>query len=150
MLLRLLGRATSSPSTANGGSSTTTRRSRARTASRKRRVLAEDGDMLRFDGDGRGRDKIATGRVLVDGSGLGSSTTAWCGTESASRRRPGGADDPLASSELEVSDLLSRGFIESEEGKRSRRAHDAMSRRCGSSPRRRPKRAALEELLRPR
>jgi ribonuclease J len=92
--------------------------------------LAEDGDMLRFDEDGaRVADKIATGRVLVDGSGLG--LVDDCVVRDRKRLATGGLVVPMvslsASSELQVSDLLSRGFIESEEGEALlSEAHDAM------------------------
>jgi ribonuclease J len=92
--------------------------------------LAEDGDMLRFDEDGaRVADKIATGRVLVDGSGLG--LVDDCVVRDRKRLALGGLVVPMvslsASSELEISDLLSRGFIESEEGEALlSEAHDAM------------------------
>jgi ribonuclease J len=92
--------------------------------------LAEDGDMLRFDENGASvADKIETGRVLVDGSGLG--LVDDCVVRDRRRLAIGGLVVPMvsfsSSSELEVSDLLSRGFIESEEGEALlAEAHDAM------------------------
>jgi ribonuclease J len=92
--------------------------------------LAEDGDMLRFDEEGaRVADKIETGRVLVDGSGLG--LVDDCVVRDRKRLASGGIVVPMVSlspsSELEVSDLLSRGFIESEEGEALlAEAHDVM------------------------
>jgi ribonuclease J len=92
--------------------------------------LAEDGDVLRFDADGASvADKIATGLVLVDGSGLG--LVDDCVVRDRKRLATGGLVVPMVSlspsRELEVSDLLSRGFIESEEGEALlSEAHDAM------------------------
>ncbi len=92
--------------------------------------LAGDGDMLRFDEDGASlADKIATGRVLVDGSGLG--LVDDCVVRDRKRLATGGLVVPMISlspsNELEVSDLLSRGFIVSDEGEALlAEAHDAM------------------------
>jgi ribonuclease J len=114
--------------------------------------LAEDGDMLRFDEDGaRVVDKIATGRVLVDGSGLG--LVDECVVRDRKRLATGGLVVPVISlspsSELEVSDLLSRGFIESEEGEALlAEAHDAMLSAVRElSPADDRSERALEELL---
>jgi ribonuclease J len=92
--------------------------------------LVEDGDMLRFDENGATvADKIETGRVLVDGTGLG--LVDDCVVRDRRRLAAGGLVVPMvslsSSSEPEVSDLLSRGFIESEEGEALlSEAHDAM------------------------
>lgn len=114
--------------------------------------LAEDGDMLRFDEDGaRVADKITTGRVLVDGSGLG--LVDECVVRDRKRLATGGLVVPMISlspsSELEVSDLLSRGFIESEEGEALlAEAHDAMLAAVRElSPADDRSERALEELL---
>jgi ribonuclease J len=114
--------------------------------------LAEDGDMLRFDDEGaRVVDKIETGRVLVDGSGLG--LVDDCVVRDRKRLASGGIVVPMialsASSELEVSDLLSRGFIESEEGEALlAEAHDAMLSAVRElSPADDRSERAIEELL---
>jgi ribonuclease J len=114
--------------------------------------LAEDGDMLRFDEDGaRVADKIETGRVLVDGSGLG--LVDDCVVRDRKRLAAGGLVVPMISlsdkSELEVSDLLSRGFIESEEGEALlAEAHDQMLAALRELPKSADRsEAAIEELL---
>ena len=114
--------------------------------------LAEDGDMLRFDQNGASvADKIETGRVLVDGSGLG--LVDDCVVRDRRRLATGGLVVPMvsfsSSSELEVSDLLSRGFIESEEGEALlSEAHDAMlSAVRDLSPGDDRSERAIEELL---
>jgi ribonuclease J len=114
--------------------------------------LAEDGDMLRFDEDGASvADKIATGRVLVDGSGLG--LVDDCVVRDRKRLATGGLVVPMISlspsSELEVSDLLSCGFIESEEGEALlAEAHDAMLSAVRElSPADDRSERAIEELL---
>ncbi len=81
--------------------------------------LAEDGDVLRFDADGaRVTDRIETGRLLVDGSGLG--LVEDCVVRDRRRLSAAGLLVPMvsinSSKQLEVSDILSRGFIENEEG----------------------------------
>jgi ribonuclease J len=92
--------------------------------------LATDGDVLHFDEDGaRIGDRIEVGRVLIDGSGLGQVDD--CVVRERKRLAYGGLVVPLMSltpsREPEVSDLLSRGFIESEEGEALlSEAHDAM------------------------
>jgi ribonuclease J len=114
--------------------------------------MAADGDVLRFDGDGgRVADKIETGRVLVDGSGLG--LVDDCVVRDRKRLGASGLVVPMISlspsSELEVSDLLSRGFIESEEGEALlAEAHDAMLSAVRElSPADDRSERALEELL---
>jgi ribonuclease J len=92
--------------------------------------LAEDGDVLRFDGDGaRVADRIETGRLLVDGSGLG--LVEDCVVRDRRRLAAAGLLVPMISlngaKELDVSDILSRGFIENEEGEALiAEAHDLM------------------------
>ncbi len=114
--------------------------------------LAEDGDLLRFDENGASvADKIETGRVLVDGTGLG--LVDDCVVRDRKRLATGGLVVPMISlspsSELEVSDLLSRGFIESEEGEELlSEAHDAMlSAVRDLSPSADRSERAIEELL---
>jgi len=114
--------------------------------------LAEDGDMLRFDEDGASvADKIATGRLLVDGSGLG--LVDDCVVRDRKRLATGGLVVPIvslsSSRELEVSDLLSRGFIENEEGEALlAEAHDAMLSAVRElSPADDRSERAIEELL---
>ncbi len=114
--------------------------------------LAEDGDMLRFDEDGGSvSDKIATGRLLVDGSGLG--LVDDCAVRDRKRLAAGGLVVPMISlsrsREPEISDLLSRGFIESEEGEALlAEAHDAMLSAVRElSPADDRSERAIEELL---
>lgn len=114
--------------------------------------LAEDGDVLHFDEDGaRVADKIAAGRVLVDGSGLG--LVDDCVVRDRKRLAAGGLVVPMISlsstREPEVSDLLSRGFIESEEAEALlAEAHDAMLSAVRElSPTEDRSERAIEELL---
>ncbi|MGH9337162.1 MAG: ribonuclease J, partial [Vicinamibacteria bacterium] len=114
--------------------------------------LAEDGDVLRFDEEGaRVADKIETGRVLIDGSGLG--LVDDCVVRDRRRLAACGIVVPMVSlspsSELEVSDLLSRGFIENEESEALlAEAHDEMlSAIRGLSPNDDRSERAIEQLL---
>jgi ribonuclease J len=92
--------------------------------------LIEDGDVLRFETEGaRIADRIETGQMLVDGSGLG--LIDECVVRDRRRLAAAGIVVPMVllstSRELEVSDILSRGFIENDGGEELlAEAHDEM------------------------
>jgi ribonuclease J len=114
--------------------------------------LAEDGDVLRFDADGaRVADRIETGRLFVDGSGLG--LVEDCVVRDRRRLAAAGILVPMvslnAAKELDVSDILSRGFIENEEGEALiAEAHDLMVAAVrGLSSREERTESAVEEVV---
>lgn len=114
--------------------------------------LAEDGDVLRFDGDGaRMADRIETGRLLVDASGLG--IVEDCVVRDRRRLAAAGILVPMvsfnASKQLDVSDILSRGFIENEQGEALiAEAHDLMVEAVRGLPRGEQRNErAVEEVL---
>jgi ribonuclease J len=114
--------------------------------------LTENGDVLRFDGEGaRLADRIETGRTLLDGSGLG--LVDDCIVRDRRRLAATGIVVPMvsfsASKRLEVSDILSRGFIENEGGEELlAEAHDEMLRALKKLPQQNGyNESAVEELL---
>lgn len=114
--------------------------------------LAEDGDVLRFDAEGASMsDRIETGRLLVDASGLG--LVEDCVVRDRRRLGAAGLVVPMvslnAAKELEVSDILSRGFIENEQSEALiAEAHDLMVEAVrGLSSREERTERAVEELL---
>jgi ribonuclease J len=114
--------------------------------------LVEDGDVLRFEADGaRIADRIETGQMLVDGSGLG--LIDECVVRDRKRLAAAGIVVPMVllsrSRELEVSDILSRGFIENEGGEELlSEAHDEMVEALKGLPvSNNGSEAAVEELL---
>lgn len=114
--------------------------------------LAGDGDLLRFDDEGaRVADRIETGRLLVDGSGLG--LVEDCVVRDRRRLAAAGLLVPMvslnASRELDVSDILTRGFLENEESEALiAEAHDLMVAAVrGLSPREERTEQAVEEIL---
>lgn len=96
----------------------------------RKAFLAESGDRLRFDADGgRIEDKVPAGRVLVDGTGLG--MVDDCVVRDRRRLASAGVLVPMVSmstsGHLQVSDILSSGFIESEDSEALlAEAHDVM------------------------
>jgi ribonuclease J len=92
--------------------------------------LIEDGEVLRFEAEGaRIADRIETGQMLVDGSGLG--LIDECVVRDRRRLASAGIVVPMVllsrSRELEVSDILSRGFIENDGAEELlSEAHDEM------------------------
>lgn len=115
-------------------------------------LLAENGDVLRFDGGGgRIADRIEMERVYLDGSGLG--LVEDCVVRDRRRLAATGVVVPMVSmsagNEPEVSDILSRGFVENEASEALlAEAHDAMlSAIRGLSAEARKNERAIEETL---
>jgi ribonuclease J len=114
--------------------------------------LVEDGAVVRFDAEGaRVADRIETGQMLVDGSGLG--LIDDCVVRERRRLATAGIVVPMVllskSRELEVTDILSRGFIENDDGEELlAEAHDEMVQALKQLPvSSNGGEAAIEELL---
>jgi ribonuclease J len=114
-------------------------------------LLTEDGNIVQFDEDGGAiAGTMETGQVLVDGSGLG--LVDDCVVRDRRRLSGTGVVVPVvafsAENEPDVSDILSRGFNESDEGEAVLgEAHDAMLDAIRNVRPGERNEAAIEELV---